>query len=278
MKGKWSILLVLLLLTLSFSGCVEDGGDESYPEIARTDKIPEDSKKQKPENDQHPPIMHSDGFEDPIPLSVEINTAGAEDSHFILPDGETLYFFFTPDVDVPPEEQVSDEVTGIWVSHKDGDSWSEPERVWLQDPGKPALDGAVCVQGDEMWFASTREGYTEVNMFTAEKLDGEWKNWEYAGDRLMDEIQIGEVHIHGDDLYFHSDRAGGLGDYDIWMTTRDGDSWSDPVNIEPVNMDSMDGYPFITSDGNEMWFTRTYNGTPGIFRSVEVDGGWESPS
>lgn len=277
MKGKWSILLVLLLLTLSFSGCVEDGGDESYPEIARTDKIPEDSKKQKPENDQHPPIMHSDGFEDPIPLSVEINTAGAEDSHFILPDGETLYFFFTPDVDVPPEEQVSDEVTGIWVSHKDGDSWSEPERVWLQDPGKPALDGAVCVQGDEMWFASTREGYTEVNMFTAEKLDGEWKNWEYAGDRLMDEIQIGEVHIHGDDLYFHSDRAGGLGDYDIWMTTRDGDSWSDPVNIEPVNTDSMDGYPFITSDGNEMWFTRTYNGTPGIFRSVEVDGGWGEP-
>jgi hypothetical protein len=59
-----------------------------------------------------------------------------------------------------------------------------------------------------MWFASAREGYTGVNMFTAQSADGEWQNWKYCGDRLMREIRIGEVHIHGNDLYFHSDRDG----------------------------------------------------------------------
>ncbi len=270
-------VLLLIVFSLSASGCFEEEQKEGYPSVTREEKLPNDITKRTPDTDQHPPILHSDEFEEPVPMPDVINTLGAEDSPFILPDGETLYFFFTPDVRIPAEKQVTDDVSGVWVSNKDGDSWSEPERVWLQKPGKLALDGAVCVQDDEMWFASAREGYTGVNMFTSEKVGGEWKNWEYAGDRLNEEMQIGEVHIHGDELYFHSDRAGGEGSYDIWRTTRDGGVWSDPVNIEAVNTESMDGFPFISADGSEMWFTRTYNGTPGIFRSVKVDGDWNEP-
>jgi len=158
-----------------------------------------------------------------------VNTAGAEDSPFILTDDKTLYFFFTPDVRVTPEQQLLDEVTGIWVSHDIGDTLRKAERIWLQDPGKLALDGAVCIQGSEMWFASARERYTGVNMFTAEWVNGKWLNWQYVGDRLMKEIRIGEVHLHGNDLFFHSDRSGGKGALDIWVTTRDGTSWSDPI-------------------------------------------------
>ncbi|MDY6867388.1 MAG: hypothetical protein SVT56_05720 [Chloroflexota bacterium] len=79
-------------------------------------------------------------------------------------------------------------------------------------------------------------------MFTAEWMGARWGNWEPVSDRLMYEIQIGEVHIHGDELYFHSDRADGKGDRDIWKTTRDGQgNWSDPINIEAVNTEGMEG-------------------------------------
>ncbi len=178
-------------------------------------------------------------------------------------------------MEIPPEEQLFDEVTGVWVSHKDNDTWSEAQRVWLQDPGVLALDGAVCVSGDEMWFASAREGFTGVNIFTAELIDGSWGNWEYSGDRLMKEIGMGELHKRGDEIYFHSDREGGSGQYDLWMTTKEGDSWSDPVNIDELNTESMDGFPFISTDGNELWFTRTYLGTPAIFRSFKQGGEWQ---
>ena len=114
-------------------------------------------------------------------------------------------------------------------------------------------------------------------MFTAEWIGEAWVNWQYVGDRLMKEIQIGEVHLHGDNLYFHSDRDGGQGGFDLWVTTRNGYAWSDPINIEAVNTIDMDGYPFVSSNGNELWFTRTYNGTPGIFRSLKVDGTWSTP-
>ncbi|MGA1821711.1 MAG: hypothetical protein ACMUIG_04220 [Thermoplasmatota archaeon] len=270
-------LLIAVVSVAILCGCLGDDPVETYPDVEREDRIPADAAKMLPEGDDHPPVLNSDEFESPIPLPYPVNTAGAEDSPFILPDGKTLYFFFTPDVDVPPEKQILDDVTGIYVSENRGGEWGKPERVWLQDPGKLALDGAAYVGLDIIWFASAREGYTGVNLFTAELVDGEWKNWRYVGDDLMVDRQVGEMHIHGDDLYYHSDRSGGSGGFDIWMISREDGGWSDPVNIEAVNTEAMDGYPFISEDGSELWFTRTYMGTPGIFRSVNVNDSWSEP-
>lgn len=271
-------LLIIGLLTFSvwFNGCKKE--DPTYPNVNRHDKLPSDIVKRTPETDQHPPILHSDEFELPIPLGDGINTSGAEDSPFILPDGKTLYFFFTPDVRIPPDKQILDQVSGVWVSYKIGNSWTEAERVWLQSPEKLALDGAVAIQEDEMWFASTREGYTGVNMFTAKYVNGSWVDWTYSGDRLMKDIKIGEVHLHGNDLYFHSDRSGGQGGYDIWVTTRTGSNWSNPINISSANSPETEGWPYVSSSGNELWFTRYYLGTPAIFRSIKIDNNWGPPA
>jgi len=274
-----NLLPFLLVGCLLIVGC--DKKDKSpaptHPVVDREDKIPVDISKRVPHSDPHPPILHSLDYEEPIPLSSSVNTAGAEDSPFVLPDGNTLYFFFTPDVRVPANGQLLDEVSGVWVSKKTSGTWGAATRVWLTAAGTLALDGAVSIDGSEMWFASAREGYTGVNMFTAQWTAGTWENRQYSGDRLMKELQIGEVHLQGNDLYFHSSRSGGKGDYDIWVTTRDGNSWSDPVNIDIVNTTAMDGFPFVSSDGNELWFTRTYGGTPGIFRSSKVNGAWSAP-
>ncbi len=71
----------------------------------------------------------------PVPLPYPVNTAGAEDSAFIMPDGETLYVWFTPNVANPPEIQLTDGLTGIYVHHKKNDQWGPAERVILQDAG-----------------------------------------------------------------------------------------------------------------------------------------------
>ncbi|MFO7810124.1 MAG: hypothetical protein R6V47_01960 [Candidatus Delongbacteria bacterium] len=278
MKNNMVKFITTLLMIFMVISCSEDEENLSYPKVDRHDKLPADIIKRTPETDFHPPILDSDEFEQPVPLGPAINTSGVEDSPFVTPDGNTMYFFFTPDVRVPVNEQLLDEVTGVWVSHRSEDGeWSEAERLWLQYPGKLALDGAVCVQDDEMWFASAREGYTGVNMFTAELTDGKWRNWKYCGDRLMNELQIGEVHITGNDLYFHSDREDGAGDYDLWQTTRDGSVWSDAENISELNTTGMDGFPFVSSNGDELWFMRNHLGTPAIYRSKRETGGWSMP-
>jgi hypothetical protein len=151
--------------------------------------------------------------------------------------------------------------------------------VILQEPGKLALDGCEFVQDDVMWFCSAREGYTDVNMFTAERVDGIWQNWRHVGATLGDIYQVGEMHLTADGqrLFFHSPREGGQGKLDIWVSQRLGEVWQPPENVTAVNTAEDDGWPFITQDGSELWFTRTYRGTPAIFRSRNVDGRWGAP-
>ena len=272
-------LLVLLFVILGLVlGCGQTPTTSAGP-VSRYDKIPSGAVKITSEADVSAPILHSSEFEEPIPIPGSVNSAGAEDSPFILPDGNTLYLFFTPDVTVSAVGQLTDEVTGIYVSKKAGGLWGEPERVVLQDVGKLALDGAEFVQGDTMWFASAREGYTGINFFTAEYAGGKWQNWQYAGDRLNVDYHIGEMTLSptGEILYFHSNRSGGQGGLDIWLTRRSGSDWLTPECVPTVNSAGDESRPFVTPDGQELWFTRTYQGTPAVYRSKMSGGTWGVP-
>ncbi|NYZ76855.1 PD40 domain-containing protein [Candidatus Micrarchaeota archaeon] len=227
-----------------------------------------------PETDKIPPELHSDEFEAPVPMSGPINTAGAEDGPFMMPDGNTFYVFFSPDVTVPVEKQLLDGSTGIYVSHKVNGQWSEPERIVLNDD--IALDGCEFVQGNRMWFCSARAGYTGVRWFSAEYKDGKWQNWQNADEELKtDEFETGELHISNDgsELYFHSNRTGGKGGLDIWVSKKVNGEWGEPVNVEAVNTERNDGWPALNPAEDELWITRDY----GIWRSKSVNGSWTEP-
>ena len=197
-----------------------------------------------------------------------------------MPDGNTLYFFFTPDVNIPVEKQVLDGVTGVYVSHKQNNQWLPAERVILQNDSELSMDGAVCVQGDQMWFASVRKwNLREIDIWTAEFKNGRWQNWQNAGKKLNVDYEMGEMHIiaDGNQIYYHSSRAGGQGGYDIWVIDKVNGEWQEPKNVSAVNTVDMEGWPFVTQDGNELWFLRWYLGSPAIFVSYKVNGQWEVP-
>lgn len=243
------------------------------PSIDRESKIPANAVKMSPENDEHPPILNSTEYDRPVPVPGSVNTAGGEDSPFITSDGNTLYFFFTPDVNIPAEKQTTDGVTGIYVSTLVQGGWSKPERVLLQDPGKLAIDGCEFVLDNFMWFCSAREGYTGIHWFTAEYQNGQWHNWKLAD--FNPNYKVGELHITGDgtELYFASDRSGGKGQLDIWVSKNQNGEWQEPVNVAAVNTADSEGWPAISPDGNELWFSRNY----GVWRSRKVNGEWQEP-
>jgi len=273
---------IVIYLTLALPGCQQPATIESPYTTNRQYKsreqaIPATIAKITPETDIYPPILHSDEYEQPIPMPYPINTAGAEDSGFMMIDGNTYYLWFTPDPNIPVQEQLLDGVTGLYVSHKLNGVWQEPQRIWLQHPGELALDGCLFVQGNSMWFASARTGYTGMNWFTARFVNGEWKDWIDAG--FNPDYEVGELHISADgqNLYFHSARQGGKGQYDIWVSKKENGEWLSPQNVVGVNSSDSEGWPFLTEAGDELWFTRIYQGTPAIFRSKMVNGNWQAP-
>ncbi|MCJ7471422.1 MAG: hypothetical protein MUP02_01245 [Actinobacteria bacterium] len=96
---KTILFLVLLTFLIIILACTSQAPEkeEALPPD-RLSKIPEDTVKIKPEDDLFPPILHSDLWHEPIPMSATINSAGGEDSPFITPDGKDFYIFFIPDV------------------------------------------------------------------------------------------------------------------------------------------------------------------------------------
>jgi len=265
----------LLILFAAAALILIGGGCEKTPvELpTRESKIPTDAVKITPATDVSPVKSLSAEYENPVPLPSPVNTAGAEDSSFILPDGQTLYFFFTPDVRIPAEKQLSDSVTGIYVTKKSGDSWKNPERVILQDKNKVALDGCEFVSGDTIWFCSAREGYDGIHWFTAEFKNDKWQNWKNAD--FPAEYKVGELHFtsDGNEVYFHSDRAGGKGGLDIWVSKKVNGAWQEPENVNAVNTSGDEGWPALSPDENELWTYRNYS----LWRSKKVDGGWTKP-
>jgi hypothetical protein len=240
--------------------------------------------KWTPQTDAHDPVLEasfSQYFYDPEPLGPPINTAGAEDSPFITPDGNNFYFMFTPDMNIPVNLQLLDRVTGIYWSQKAGGTWTEPQRVWLNDD--LSMDGAETILGNTMWFASVRAGVKrEIDLYSAELVNGVWTNWANLGEPLNVAYQVGELHLSadGNQVYFHSERAGGKGDMDIWVISKINGQWQTPVNVAAVNTADGEGWPYLSENGNELWFTRhtAANKIPmGIFRSVKVNGVWQTP-
>ena len=263
---------------LLFTGCSPTASEP----IDRYSKII--GQKVVSDQDYWPPVIE-EGWSQPEPLPSPINTAGGEDSPFILPDGQTLYFFFTPDVTIPAEKQLSDGLTGIWYTDQSATGWSEPERVWLESPNTVALDGCIFVHGNVMWFCSIRAGnYRNIDLYTAQLRNGFWTDWHNLGKPINGDYQVGEMTItaDGQNLYFASNRPGGFGGYDLWISEKTEDGWGEPINLGlRVNSESDENRPFVTADGQELWFdgpSKSGHVGPAIFRSQLLpDGNWGVP-
>jgi hypothetical protein len=274
------ILLTLFMFVILACGQATSATTPT-PIKNRISSIPATAIKHSPTDDFWPPTAAT-GWSQPVPMPGPVNTAGGEDSPFLTLDGNDLYFFFTPDVSIPAEKQLLDGVTGIWVAHRFGETWTEPERVWLEKRSDLALDGCPFVFGNVMYFCTTRAGYTGIQWFRADFKDDLWQNWLFAGEELkQNEYDVGELHItaEGQELYFHSHRAGGYGGLDIWVLQKTAGGWGEPINLGPtVNTSADEGWPCVSPDGQELWITgQSTKGRPGpaIFRSLrQPDRTW----
>ena len=263
------ILSGFAIMTLVFAGCAQEVIE--IPD--REELIPAETIKMSPENDSLPPVLFSDEFEGPYPLPYPVNTRGAEDSAFIMPDGETLYVWFTPNNHMDVIEQSQDLVTGIYQFDRTAEGWGSPERIWLVEPGRPHLDGCGFFQGNKVWICGIREGHEGLHWFTSEYKDGSWSTAEL--EDFDPSYEVGELHISqdGTQLFFHSSKAGSQGGMDIWLSEKVDGIWQPPLNLERVNSQYDEGWPALNPQEDELWITKNY----GIWRSKKVDGIWQEP-
>ena len=132
------------------------------------------------------------------------------------------------------------------------------------------------------------EGGSVINcdIYTADNVDGEWKvgtKVEGINDPVYWDSQP-SIASDGKTLYFASDRKGGRGGVDLYVTVKDMKTgiWSKPENMGPViNTNADEKSAFIHSDFQTLYFSS--DGHPGVggfdifFSKKGDDGKWSEP-
>lgn len=287
LSARWKIVgavAVALIVLVAVIIITSPEPEKTITDEDRIAAIPSTAVKMTPSNDSFAPVVHSPLWRQPVPMPGPVNSAGAEDSPFMTANGTWFFFFFTPDMNVPVQEQLVDGVTGIWWTRLVDGTWTSPEKIVLNDD--VSLEGAECVVGTTMWFASVRAGNLgEIDVYSAEYVNGKWTDVENLGEQLNSVYDIGEFHLTADmsTLYFHTGMIGAGETMDLWVSHMSGTSWSTPSPLTELNTATWaEGYPYLTPDGRELWFTSNRSGLggtgPSILRSVkQTDGSWGAP-
>ncbi len=267
--------VVLVVVAILAIGLVSSSLSNRQPSIPpRLEVIPDSAVKITPQTDLFPPVLRSDEWESPVPMPGPVNTAGAEDSPFISPDGNRFFFFFTPDLHIPIEKQLGDKETGIWWSKNINGTWTEPERIVLGT--LQSLEGDEFVANETMWFGSVRTGNLgEIDVYTASYDDGHWTDVKNAGQQLNVQYDIGAFCFTPDASALYYGKGG-----DIWECTKATDGWNEPKKVQNLDGVLNKDQPFVTPNGKELWFTgqsRLNCTGPALFRSNLTSGLWGPP-
>jgi outer membrane protein OmpA-like peptidoglycan-associated protein len=172
---------------------------------------------------------------------------------------------------------------GVSMIHKvEDNSWTRAEMLRIRGFEKfsltPQIGASMGHDGKTLLFYMTdKKGsfendlyvsfYEGHNIWTAPKSLGKKIN-------LPDYNEMSPfIAADGVTLYFSSDRPGGLGEQDIWMTKRLDNSWtkwSDPVNLgSPINTEKSEAF-FTMDAGGEYAYLTSSDGSVGASDIVRV--------
>jgi len=102
-----------------------------------------------------------------------------------------------------------------------------------------------------------------VLVFVAAPADAQWTAPVNLGSNVNSASDEFRAALSPDamTLYFDSNRAGGLGDFDIYQSTKLGGSWGPPSNLGAnVNTAARDYAPALSADGTKLYLTtNTWN-------------------
>lgn len=129
------------------------------------------------------------------------------------------------------------------------------------------------VKNKRMYFNSNRstkstKGKNEENnlqIFIADYENGSWvQKGGFKYNNELENYRHPSINVEGDVLYFSSDRPGGKGANDIWWCRKINGEWSEPVNLEEINTEGDEVYPFIAADGVLYFASNGHGGMGGL--------------
>lgn len=141
-----------------------------------------------------------------------------------------------------------------------------------EGPGSISSDGLELYFWDCYFLRPGGFGGFDIWVSKRSSVSEPWGEAGNAGPLINTEYDDAKPSISADGLtlYFFSNRPGGYGGLDIWMSTRRTitENWNVPVNLgEPVNSEADESFPCISADNLELYFDSS---RPGGYGDMDI--------
>lgn len=151
-------------------------------------------------------------------------------------------------------------------------------KKYHEGPSCFSENGAVMVVTRNNYKEKSKDGTTNLEMFSSEFVKGNWTN-EKAFPYNNKDYSVGHPALtpDGSVMYFVSDMPGGFGGTDIYKSVKQDDgSWGKPENLgHPLNTEGNEMYPFFHSVGMLFFASDGHVGLGGLdvfFSQVTKNG------
>ena len=182
------------------------------------------------------------------------------------------------------------ETRGFSISNKTTAGWTVPVKVEI--PGYEQMSkgkneyGYLTMDGKALLLAFSRKKNSEDDdLYVSFFEEGHWTRPMDLGETINTKYSETTPFLSADGktLYFSSDRPGGQGSQDIYLTRRLDDTWQNwrkPQNLgSPINTEEYDAYYSIAAKGDYAYFMSAKGslGKKDIFRLALDSPEGESP-
>lgn len=206
----------------------------------------------------------------------KINTKYSDFGSFIKDN--KIYFSSSRNTDRKNHNLNGEPFLDIYTATTDGSAMSNVALL-EGDVNSKYHEGTIAItpDGKRMFFdrnnyfegdlEKDEEGVNQINMYSAEKVAGEWTNIEPVPFN-DDNYSTGHPAISPDGkiLYFSSDKPGGQGGSDIYMVEiKEDNSFGEPKNLgNQINTIATEAFPFIDANGSLYFASNGHLGLGGL--------------
>lgn len=141
------------------------------------------------------------------------------------------------------------------LEYEEGFPISELENQ-LHKPTKPSL----TADNKQMYISILDKTSGKYQIYTSQNISGVWSEPQPI-DIIVNQNTSNQIEpfitADGNTLYFSSDRVGGQGGYDIWVTNKSKNgSWLKPTNLgKRINTPLNEYSPYLHPDNNNFYFS-----------------------
>ena len=176
----------------------------------------------------------------------------------------------------------------IFVSYRQNETWSVPRSISSQINTREHNEGSSVLSpdGQQLIFTACqrRDSYGSCDLYVSKKLGRSWSRPINMGKPINTPAWESQPSLSADGrtLYFVSNRAGGEGMRDLWVSYKTLSGWTVPKNLgSNINTPDEDLSPFIHANGRSLYFaSKGHLGMGGydLFLSEkEEEGTWGKP-